>query len=232
MPWGHWRSLNLVSEGSCSSSLYACPAAEVPHWWWPPLLLGSVKKKQSLVNVIPDRVTALFYLVSCAQIIPERNIQFNPFFLFLPGYLSGHLERNLKVPDLEFPLCFPLGRMHSCSVNWGKEKKQTYLARIQKIRKIPDTLKRHCRGIITPCITVQKPDSLHLSKVTILSSTSQSAQALGGGEMTHTVSYFLSTFVLYSPCFVKRRGRGKQEEHYWGQIFIPYSSKQSPGEEW
>ena len=129
--------------------VWLCPAAEVPHWWWLPLLLGSVKKKQSLVNVIPDGVTALLYLVSCAQIIPERNIQFNPFFLFLSGYLSGHLERNLKVPDLEFPLCFPLGCMHSCSVNWGKDKQQTYLARIRKRRKIPDTLKRHCGGIIT-----------------------------------------------------------------------------------
>ena len=40
------------------------------------MLLGSVKKKQSLVNVIPDGVTALLYLVSCAQSIPERNTQF------------------------------------------------------------------------------------------------------------------------------------------------------------
>ena len=97
-----------------------CWAAE----WWPLLLLGSVKKKQLLVNVIPDRVTGLLYLVSCAHIIPERNVQFNPFFLFLPGHLSGHLERNLKVPDLKFPLCFPLGHMHPCSFNWERKERE------------------------------------------------------------------------------------------------------------
>lgn len=140
------------------------------------------------------------YSVSCAQIFPQRYVQFNPFFLFLPGDLSGVLETNLKVPDLKFSLSFALGHTHPCPFNWGRKEREAaeFPLSQNKKKKIPDALKRHCRAIMTPPITVQKPDPLYLFKVITLPSWSQRPQAMEW-EKQEIFLTFSAPFLFYSP---------------------------------
>ena len=116
MAWDPLRYLSAVVSGHSSMGyVIQCPAAEVTDsdgvlYYF----LGSVPPRiwcqlrgNSCWSMLLGHRPFCAYLVSCAYILPEENVQFNPFFLFLPGDFSGYLERNLKVPDLKAVMSSP-----------------------------------------------------------------------------------------------------------------------------